>query len=219
MCSPHAGRNLTIWPSKRSWTGASKLSMAASIPAVTGAVYLQIKGGIYMLFVTWCAFPVSDVVIAKVGAGVERWPYGVGSACQERWPSLALSDHLLSVTFLERKERWFVVIAFLLASLQDILYLATHLHPSVIIRAEDPTLYVECTPRILYWWKLLAIGGLLNLWFILCIHYQREIWEFLTWPFGCKEVIEYVNVHFGQLVISPSCHYICEFVKIIRPRL
>ena len=38
--------------------------MAASIPAVTGAVYLQIKGGIYMLFVTWCAFPVSDVVIA-----------------------------------------------------------------------------------------------------------------------------------------------------------
>ena len=150
---------------------------------------------------------------------MESWPYGGGGACQERWPSLALSDHLLSVTFLERKERWFVVIAFLPASLQDILYLATHLHPSVIIRAEDPTLYVECTPRILYWWKLLAIGGLLNLWFILCIHYQRETWEFLTWPFGCKEVIEYVNVHFGQLVISPSCHYICEFVKIIRPRL
>lgn len=54
-------------------------------------------------------FPVSDVVIAKVGAGVESWPYGVGGACQEKWPSLALSDHLLSVTFLERKERWFVV--------------------------------------------------------------------------------------------------------------
>lgn len=45
--------------------------MAASMAVVTGVVYLQIISGIY-LFVTWCFFRLSDVVIAKLGAGEWR---------------------------------------------------------------------------------------------------------------------------------------------------